>query len=200
MSLETLTAMGLIAASFAATNVDNLALLTGWLVSARGRSRQILTGHLLGMFVLLVLSIGFALAASLMPIAWIGFLGVIPIAIGLKELYVLSRAASEAEAVGVPGSEFVRPLSIATTQVANGVDTILVFGPLFADSLMTIDFVILAGFIAMSFLWFGLARILGNHAARFEVIERYGHWIAPIVMVVVGLYILDNTRTDVFPG
>ena len=162
MSFETLTAFGLIAASFAATNFDNLALLTSWLLAARGRSRPILIGHLLGMFVLLALSSGFGLAASLVPIEWIGFLGVIPIALGLmelKQLYGLSRTGSGIEATGVPQGGLGLPLSIAMTQVANGVDTILVFGPLCADSKMTIDFVILVGFLVMTFLWFGLARI-----------------------------------------
>ncbi len=204
MSFETLTALGLIAASFAATNFDNLALLTSWLLAARGRSRQILIGHLLGMFVLLALSFGFGLAASLVPIEWIGFLGVIPIAMGLMGLrqlrYGLSRTGSGIDATGVPQSGLALPLSIAMTQVANGVDTILVFGPLLADSKLTIDFVILVGFLVMTFLWFGLARILGSHAARFKVIGRYGQWIAPIVMIIVGIYILNDTRTDVFPG
>ncbi len=203
MSFETLTALGLIAASFAATNFDNLALLTSWLLAARGRSRQILIGHSLGIFVLLALSSGFGLAASLVPIEWIGFLGVIPIALGLmelKQLYGLSRTGSGIDATGEPQSGLALPLSIAMTQVANGVDTILVFGPLFADSKMTIDFVILVGFLVMTFLWFGLARFLGSHAARFKVIGRYGQWTAPIVMIFVGFYILNDTRTDVFPG
>ena len=203
MSFETLTALGLIAASFAATNFDNLAFLTSRLLAARVRSRQILIGHLLGMFVLLALSCGFGLTASLVPIEWIGFLGVIPIALGLmelKQLYGLSRTGSGIEATGVPQGGPALPLSIAMTQVANGVDTILVFGPLFADSKMTIDFVILVGFLVMTLLWFGLARILGSHAARFKVIGRYGQWIAPIVMILVGFYILNDTRTDVFPG
>ncbi len=73
-----------------------------------------------------------------------------------------------------------------------------VFGPLFADSKMAIDYVILGGFVAMTFVWFGLARILGRHATRFKWIERYGQWIAPIVMIAVGFYILADTGTDVF--
>jgi cadmium resistance protein CadD (predicted permease) len=84
--------------------------------------------------------------------------------------------------------------------VANGVDTVLVFGPLFADSSETFDVQILIGFVTMAFVWFGVARFLGNHAARITVIDRYGHWVAPIVMIIVGIYILSDTRTDLLPG
>jgi cadmium resistance protein CadD (predicted permease) len=203
MALEMLTALGLIAASFAATNFDNLALLTSWLIAARGHSTPIFIGHLLGMFVLLVLSFVFGLAANLVPIDWIGFLGVIPIImglIGLKQLRGLPRVNTETESTRVPRTGLALPLSIATTQVANGVDTVLVFGPLFADSSETIDFEILIGFAGMAFVWFGLARFLENHATRIKVIDRYGHWVAPIVMIIVGIYILSDTQTDVLPG
>jgi len=203
MALEMLTALGLIAASFAATNFDNLALLTSWLIAARGHSTPIFIGHLLGMFVLLVLSFIFGLAANLVPIDWIGFLGVIPIImglIGLKRLHGDSGASTETESTRVSKTGLAFPLSIATTQVANGVDTVLVFGPLFADSSEAIDLEILIGFAGMAFVWFGLARFLGTHAARIKIIDRYGHLISPIVMIIVGLYILSDTQTDVLPG
>ena len=201
MSLETLTALGLLAASFAATNFDNLALLTSLLVARRGHPRLILVGYLLGMSAVLALSFSVGAAASLVPSDWIGSLGVIPIGIGLmglRELYVLRRIDSETNQQALPTGGLVFPLSIAITQVANGVDTVLVFGPLFADSKMAIDYVILGGFVAMTFVWFGLARILGRHATRFKWIERYGQWMAPIVMIAVGFYILADTGTDVF--
>jgi cadmium resistance protein CadD (predicted permease) len=52
----------------------------------------------------------------------------------------------------------------------------------------------------MVFAWFGLARFLETHASRIEAIERYGHWISPIVLIVIGFYILDNTASDLAPG
>ncbi len=58
----------------------------------------------------------------------------------------------------------------------------------------------IGGFVVMTFVWFGLARLLESHAARLTVLERYGHWVAPIVLILVGLYILDNTSTDVLLG
>jgi cadmium resistance protein CadD (predicted permease) len=195
---ELLIALGLLAGSFAATNIDNLALLVGWLLAGRGRNRQILVGHLLGMLTILVLTVAFGMGANLLPVEYVGYLGVIPVSLVLKGLYDLSRSRSDTKDDAV--REHVAPLSIAATQVANGVDTVLVFGPLLADSESNIDLVVVIGFVAMTFAWFGLARFLEHHASRLTILERYGHWVAPIVLIIVGLYILDNTSTDVLPG
>jgi cadmium resistance protein CadD (predicted permease) len=197
---DVLIALGLFASSFAATNVDNLALLVGWLLAGRGRSRQILIGHLVGMLALLLLTVAFGIGANLIPLQYVGYLGVIPIALGLKGLYELSRGSGEIESAHDVASAHTNPLSIAATQVANGVDTVLVFGPLLGDSELGVDFILVGGFIVMTFVWFGLARFLESHAARLTLLERYGHWIAPIVLILVGLYILDNTSTDVLLG
>jgi cadmium resistance protein CadD (predicted permease) len=196
--LEVLTAFGLFASSFAATNIDNLALLVGWLLAGRGRNRLILVGHLLGMLTILVLTIAFGLGANLIPLEYVGYLGIIPVSLGLKGLYDLSRNSVATKTNSVSGH--VTPLSIAATQVANGVDTVLVFGPLLADSESRIDLVVVIGFVMMTFAWFGLARFLERHASRLTLLERYGHWVAPVVLILVGFYILDNTTTDVLPG
>jgi cadmium resistance protein CadD (predicted permease) len=200
MVVDGMTVIGLIAASFAATNIDNLALLVGWLLTGRDWRRQILGGYLLGMLAVLVLAFVFGLGANLFPVQHVGYLGLIPIVLGLKGLYELSRRKDATETES--GSEGLRvlPLSVAATQVANGADTVLVFGPLLADSTLGVDLIMVGGFVAMTFVWFGLARLLEHHTSRLTLLERYGHWVAPIVLILVGLYILADTRTDLLLG
>ena len=82
----------------------------------------------------------------------------------------------------------------------DGEHTGLVFGPLLADSELGVDLMMIGGFVTMTFAWFGLARVLKTHVARLKALERYGHWLTPIVLILVGLYILNNTSTDVLPG
>lgn len=198
--LDVLTIVGLVFTSFAATNVDNLALLVSWLLAGRNRSGTVLVGHLLGMLTILVLTMAFGLGAHLFPLEYVGYLGVVPIMLGLKGLYELFRRHGETHSASGTANRHVTPLSIAATQVANGVDTILIFGPLLADSELGVDLIMIGGFVVMTFFWFGLARLLERHAVRLTLLERWGHWVAPIVLILVGLYILDNTRTDVLPG
>ena len=199
--LEILTALGLIAVSFAATNFDNLALLVSWLLARGHGARQVLVGHLVGMGVLLGIAIAFGAGAEQLPLEYVGFLGVIPILMGVRGLYGVARRPSrEAEgAVRIERSS-AGPLAIAATQVANGVDSVLVLGPLLADSEQGADVVMIAAFAAMVLIWFALARFLEARASRLRVLERYGEWLAPVVLVAVGLYILDNTATDVIAG
>jgi len=198
--IDGLAVLSLVAGSFVATNIDNLAMLVSWLLSGRGEPRQILAGYLLGMSGLLILACAFGLGAGFVPDRYVGYLGVIPITLGLKGLYDLLRArdAVEQESASVGSGALV--LSIAMTQLANGVDTVLVLGPLFADSELGFDLEMIAGFTLMVFVWFRLARFLETQAGRVQAIERYGHWISPIVLIVIGFYILDNTGTDIVPG
>lgn len=200
MLIDALSVLGLIAGSFVATNIDNLAMLVTWLLSGRGQPRQILIGYLLGMFGLLVLACAFGLGATLIPDRHVGYLGFIPIALGLKGIFELVRARGGAPLEAGLSSRQALILSIATTQLANGVDTVLVLGPILADSELGIDFAMIGGFLVMVLLWFRLARFLETHASRITIIERYGHWISPIVLLIIGLYILDNSATDVMPG
>jgi cadmium resistance protein CadD (predicted permease) len=198
--IDALAVMGLVAGSFAATNIDNLALLVGWLLSGRGHPRRVLLGYLLGMSALLGVAFGFGYGANWVPTRYIGYLGVVPIVLGLRGLYGLRRANSSIPTAASPTAERAFVISIATTQLVNGIDTVLVFGPLLADSQSGVDFAMVAGFLAMVFVWFRLARFLETHAGRIEIIERYGHWISPIALIVIGLYILDNSATDVQAG
>jgi cadmium resistance protein CadD (predicted permease) len=197
---DVLIAVGLFASSFAATNVDNLALLVGWLLSGQGRRRPIFIGHLLGMLAVLLLSLAFGLGANLIPIRYVGYLGVIPIGLGLKGLYELLRKGADRDATSNGTTMPATPLAIAATQVANGLDTVLVFGPLLGDSSSGVDLMLVGGFAVMTLVWFRLARFLEYHASRLVVLERYGHWISPIVLILVGLYILTDTITDGLVG
>jgi len=195
---DALTAVGLVLGSFVSTNVDNLVLLVGWLSTRRAGTRSILLGYCLGMSALLALAFGFGLAANLIPIELIGYLGVVPIALGLKLLADRWRKR-EHTAVGTLETGGALSLAVATTQLANGVDTVLVFAPLLADSSARIDFLIVVSFGLIALMWFGLARTLSTRAARLESFERFGEWVAPLVMIGIGLYILTNTASDVLP-
>lgn len=192
-----ISVLGLVAVSFVATNIDNLALLVGWLVSKQVAVSRIFTGYMTGMFILLLLSIIISFVSFVVPLSYLGFFGVIPVLLGFIMLLRLIRGGEESN--GQPGvkAAFV---AIALTQVANGVDTVLVFSPLLVDSRTEIDYTIAAAFLVIAVLWFRFAQLLCYHASRLEVITKIGRWIAPLVMIAVGLYILDNTATDMIAG
>jgi len=195
-----LTMIVLVAGTFAATNVDNLVLLVGWMLSGRVPRRHIFSGYAVGMALLLAVTIGLGFSSNLMPVQYLGYLGVIPVLLGVKMLFNLWRKTnSDLDDFQAPSPKS-SIVAIASTQLANGVDTILVFSPLLADSSGDIDYVIVNSFTVMVAVWFGVACFLALHASRLKYVTLAGQWIAPVVMIIVGIYILDNTATDLVAG
>ena len=76
---------GLAVLAFAATNLDNLLLLVG-IVSRAGQSfARVVAGTLLAAVVMLALCMGAALAVDFAPQRWVGYLGFVPVALGLRD-------------------------------------------------------------------------------------------------------------------
>ena len=130
---------------------------------------------------------------------YLGYLGAVPIVLGLRLLLAQIRSGGDVQmdmSDEAQGATSTGVLALASTQLSNGVDTVLVFAPLLADSRFVFDVQIAVLFLLLMLLWFGLAKLLSAHAARLPVIARFGNWLAPLVMIGVGLYILGNTATD----
>jgi cadmium resistance protein CadD (predicted permease) len=89
---------------------------------------------------------------------------------------------------------------IAATLFSNSVDTMLVFAPLLADSNARTDRMIVPAYLAMAVTWFLVAHLLSQRAARLQRVSTAAQWITPLIMIAIGIYILDNTITDVVPG
>jgi len=150
--------------------------LVGWLLAARFSVGQVFAGYL-------------------------GYLGAIPIALGLRMLVdLLRRHARKIGAPSSPAMQSVAVSGIVLTTLSNGVDSVLVFAPLLADSLLNVGVTIAIAFMLMVYLRFELAKYATTRAKRVKVLKTAGEWVAPIVMIFVVLYILDNTVADVVVG
>ncbi|MGB5165128.1 MAG: cadmium resistance transporter [Woeseiaceae bacterium] len=193
-----MTLLLLVAATYIATNIDNLLLLVAWLLAQRGSPWRIAVGFSLAAIAVLAASWALALSASVIPVEYVGYLGVVPMLLGLKLLFDLIRDRSS-DSTGLAGPT-VSSATIAVTLFANSVDTMLVFAPLLADSSDTADFRIITAYLFVAAAWFVLAQVFSRHARRLQSIVTIGQWIAPLVMIVVGFYILNNTATDVLAG
>src|SRR5579883_986868 len=84
--LSTIAAGSLI---FATTNIDDLFLLTLFFADASLRTYQIILGQFIGIAILLTTSLVCARSALLLPGRWLHLLGIIPLGLGLKQLWVL---------------------------------------------------------------------------------------------------------------
>ena len=189
--------LGLVAVAYASTNMDNLLLLVSWQVGGGLTKGQLFGGYFLGMLGVLAVSLTLGLVGYLFPLEYLGYLGIVPIIVGVKLLLDEWRGTGDESAASEMSGSVV---AVAATQLSNGVDTVLIFAPLLADSLIEFDLAITMLFLAMIIVWFGLAQLLSHHMGRLTLVDRLGRWFAPVVMIGVGLYILSNTSTDLVPS
>jgi cadmium resistance protein CadD (predicted permease) len=193
-----MTVLILVASSYFATNVDNLLLLVGWMLGGRVSMGRLLSGYAIAVGAVLVVSLTLGLSANVIPINYVGYLGLVPMLLGVKLLAEQLRYRGSTPKSETLGSFSVA--AIAMTLFSNSVDTMLVFAPLLADSSTGTDRVIVAGYLVMAFFWFFAARFFSRRAARLRRVSTAAQWLTPLIMIAVGLYILDNTLTDVVPG
>ena len=185
---------------FAGTNVDDLIILTVLFLSARasGKPRpwQIWTGQYAGVGVLVAVSAVAALGLTIVPDRWVGLLGLVPFALGVKGLVAAIRSRGDDE----PPSPAVATglLSVAGVTVANGADNISVYTPMFRTIGLTISLITVGVFAIGIAAWCLAGSWLGSHKKIIGVVERFGHWIVPGVFMLIGAIIL--IESDSLPG
>ncbi|GAA3930712.1 CadD family cadmium resistance transporter [Actinomadura viridis] len=188
MNLHTtiVTAAGM----FAGTNIDDLIVLTVLFLTYRTGGApepwRIWAGQYAGIAALVALSLIAALGLTIVPDVWVGLLGLIPFALGVRGLVTAVRAGdggtSPAIASGV--------LSVAGVTIANGADNIAVYTPVFRTIGAGPTAVTIAVFAAGVALWCLAASRLGSHKKIIEIVERYGAWLVPVVFIAIGALII----------
>lgn len=177
---------------FAGTNVDDLIVLTVLFLSGRATGRpkpwQVWAGQYAGIGLLVAVSGTAALGLTVVPDRWVRVLGLVPVALGLWGLLKALRARG-GETVPEP---VVAGGAVAVTgvTVANGADNISVYTPLFRTVGVTDTLVTVAVFAVGVGVWCSAASWLGSHRRVVEVVERFGHWVVPVVFLLVGAVIV----------
>jgi cadmium resistance protein CadD (predicted permease) len=173
------------------TNLDNLAVLLGLIVVVS--ARRAVMGFVIAQLGILIVSLAIASGLSQTGIlSWIGYLGVIPLILGLRGLW---RQFTQHEETDTQDRSHVS--SIVVLFLSLSIDTLAAMTPLLADSTATFRIAAVIGAV-VAVLGVSTIAILGapraqSLAPRFARLDR----ITPYVMVSVGLYILLNTPTDV---
>jgi len=178
------------AAVFAGTNVDDIIVLTVLFLSSHAtgkpRPRQIWIGQYAGMAALVAVSASAALGFAFVPAPWVGLLGLVPIGLGVRGLFrALRRRSTEASIPVATGAG-----SVFAVTLANGSDNISVYAPMFRMSNATANSITVAVFAVLVSVWCLAGSWLGSHPRVIAVIERFGHFIVPLVFIVIGTVIV----------
>ena len=191
MTLTTAAALFALAIGlFVSTNLDDLFVLLGFFSDPKFKPRQVAVGQLLGIAALYAVSVAASRLALVVAPAYVGFLGVLPILIGLKKIWELRQddAAEEDEPHTQRGQW--NALAVAAVTIADGGDNLSVYIPVFATRTGAEIAVIGGVFAAMTLAWLAGAFWLTSHRTLGAPIRRYGHRVVPFVLVGLGCYIL----------
>jgi cadmium resistance transport/sequestration family protein len=186
--------VGTAAGVFAGTNVDDLIVLTVLFLAARASGRpkawQVWAGQYGGIAALVLVSGLGALGLTLVPDRWVGLLGLVPLGLGVRGLIAaVRRVDGDDEAPVVAGNAF----AVAGVTIANGADNIAVYTPLFRTIGLGGTVVTLVVFAVLIAVWCLAASWLGSHRRVIAVVERWGHWLVPIVFIVIGAVIVAES-------
>ncbi len=180
---------------FAVTNIDDIVVLSLFFAQGagqRGSATRVVAGQYLGFTAILAVAIAAAFGATFLPKDVIPYLGLLPLALGLRAAWKVrkdhQRGDSNAQAGAKQGGP--KTLEAATVTFANGGDNIGVYVPVFATVgfggmiVYAVVFLILAG------VWCAAGRFFATRPVIAKALSRWGHILLPLVLIAIGLLIL----------
>jgi cadmium resistance transport/sequestration family protein len=189
--MKALSVLGGAILAFVATNIDDIFVLTFLFAQKNLKRWHVVAGQYLGLAGLIAISLLGYFARLLIPRTWIGLLGLVPIAIGIKKLIDLKQGREEEiNKESHPASV----LAVAAITFANGGDNIGIYIPLFANSSAAALLITLITFGVLIAIWCAIGYYLGNHPVVNRLVDRHGHILVPFVLIGLGIYIIINSR------
>ncbi|MEW9556477.1 cadmium resistance transporter [Nonomuraea sp. NPDC050783] len=189
--------IGQAAGLFAVTNIDDIVLLALFFAQGAGRpgaAARVVLGQYLGFTAILAVSVAAALGATLLPESVLPYLGLLPLALGIKAAWEVWRERGGGDDDD-DGARSVRPggpgtMEVAAITFANGGDNVGVYVPVFATSGPGG----IAGYTAVFLVLVGVCCLAGRFfATRPPVARALGRWgdvLFPLVLIGVGVAIL----------
>ncbi|THA50136.1 cadmium resistance transporter [Streptomyces sp. A1136] len=189
--------IGQAAGLFAVTNIDDILILALFFAQGVGHprsTRRIVLGQYLGFTAILAVAVAVAFGATFLPEAAIPYLGLLPLALGLKAAWQAwkdrrdgSEGAEEEEQVERGGPS---PLEVAAVTFANGGDNIGVYVPVFATAGVGRMTVYAAVFLVLVAVWCFAGRFFATRPVIAKGLARWGHILLPLALITIGLLIL----------
>lgn len=204
-----LVVAGVAATAFVSTNVDAfLVLVTSSARAPRSRGAAA-AGFIASTALILAASWLLASVSRMIPPARSGLLGVVPLAMGLRELARLIRrrpglAPPARASLPPPGSsrppeDAVRFGESLVLHLSLSADNLAVYAALLGDTLPALRPVVAATTLAFGAGWAALARAALRVPGLSPLLMRQGQAIMAALLIGLGVYILVDTDTDVVP-
>ncbi|KAL9041449.1 MAG: hypothetical protein Q9214_004107 [Letrouitia sp. 1 TL-2023] len=199
------SAIGTACLTFLVTNIDDaFVLVTFFAESSTSRNLtplKITLGQYIGFTVIMVVSlIGFAVAVAL-PSEPIGFLGLLPLLLGVWRFFGLlfpkkdGIEEDKSESKRIANAKSV--LKVASITIMNGGDNISTYIPLFSQAkgaevaVYAIIYYILLG------VWCCVAFLIMKQKHILRIAQKYASFLIPFLYIGLGIYIV--VKSDCYP-
>lgn len=190
---------------FFSTNIDDILLLMMWFSTRKTFSerKNVFIGQFIGFTFILIFSLLGVYTATYFPRHLIGLLGIIPIAIGIKELFTLiqreeSQTTTKENVIENQKNWFYDTVGIALITFSNGGDNIGIYVPsFFSLSVSNLILLIVIFYVLLASFCF-LALLLVNIPSFSVFIKRYVIKIIPFILIGIGCLVLYKNGTISF--
>jgi cadmium resistance protein CadD (predicted permease) len=208
--------VGIACASFAITNIDDMFVLVTFFAEASTSTTmtplKITLGQYIGFTAILIISmIGFG-ASLVLPSEPIGFLGLLPMLLGIWKLFdiLLPTEDEEPEQPSIAGMKNILKVSMIT--VTNGGDNIGTYVPLFSQAKGAEVAVYIVTYYILLGVWCLVAFLVMRQRHILLAVQKYADVVIPPLFVGLGVYIIAksscypwsihriNTSTSGHPG
>ena len=198
--------------SFIGTNIDDTFVLAVWFsqVDSHFQKKDVVTGQFVGFEFLVLISVFAAYGLSFLPTDKVGWLGVIPIIVGIAKWRQYRRKVAEnPEEAAVKKvinhdrkfrinkrmpslTRVIRTqmLSVALVTISNGAGNLTVYIPLFSEYTLGELLLTVVVFTIMTGVWCLIGYTIANLPFIKDKLEHYKEVIIPIVFVSIGIYVL----------
>ncbi|GAB1537769.1 cadmium resistance transporter [Scytonema sp. NUACC21] len=199
-------------AAFATTFDDNI-YLTAFFgkVNHSFRPKHIILGEFVGFTTLVIASLPGFFGGLLLPEAWIGLLGILPIVIGISHIMSREDGEETIQAVSIDFNPSAKAkvqrkslwvtlrdpqtYRVSAVTIANGGNNIGIYVPLFASSNLPSLGVILCVCYTTVGLWCFLSYNLTRNPLMAPVLARFGRKVFPFVLMWLGFSIMMKSGT-----
>lgn len=199
MGFEFREAVATACATFALTNIDDIFVLVTFFAEATTSDSltpwKVTLGQLLGFTVIMIISmIGFAVALVL-PSEPIGFLGLLPVLLGIWNLFGLFSPSQEEEDAPPTRLKGVRSiLKVALVTLMNGGDNIGTYIPLFSQTKGAEIVVYVVVYYILLCVWCLTAWLVMRQRHVLALAQKYVEYLLPFLYMGLGIFIIVQSE------
>ena len=193
-------------ATFIATGIDEIIVLTIIFVEVKNAKdiRDVYIGQQISMIVLLLISLLAAFGFAHIPNEYVGLLGIIPLAEGMRILFDRNYDDDDYEEKDVlQRLKKYRSLivSIALIAIAGGAEELSIYIPYFASLDTTNLIVAVITFNVLVPVWCTMCRKISSLKHVQNTVEKYEKILVPVVFIGLGIWVLiENGTLDLIRG